>query len=153
MDETCKNMSKHNMWASLENASITIHRSPCVSTTINGNQFAKHHHGHRRQPIAEKREYLPTTSRIQNLVPTTIQSTTIHSSPTPKCEETQQDKPQPYRKSTQQNGFKSQNENAKNTPMCGQRWRSCCSRRRRHNAGSSQRRQARRWIYDGGSRD
>jgi len=59
--------------------------------------------------------------RVQNLVPTTITSTIMWSSPTLKCEETEKDKPQPYRKNTQENGFKSQNENAKNTPMCGRR--------------------------------
>ena len=39
MVETCKNTSKHNMWASLENASIIIRRSPYVSTTINRNHL------------------------------------------------------------------------------------------------------------------
>ena len=58
---------------------------------------------------------------VQNLVPTTITSTIMWSSPAPKREETQQEEPQPYWKNTQDNGFKSQNENAKNTPMCGRR--------------------------------
>jgi len=151
MVETCKNTSKQNMWASLKNASITIRGSPCVSTTINRNHLQVQRLVDPERNSASSQNL--NTSHVQNLVPTTIQSTTMWSSPAQKREEMQEYESQPYRKNTQENGFKSQNGNAKNTPMCRRRWRSCCSRRRRRSAGSKWRRRAWWRIYDGGSRD
>ena len=98
MAKTCKNTRKQNMWASLENAFITIRGSPCVSTTINENHLQVQRLVDPERNSASSQNL--NTSRVQNLMPTTIKSTIMWSSPAPKHEETQQDEPQPYRKNT-----------------------------------------------------